>query len=657
MSFLFIVVGLLSLSALLSFFSKERKREISCGGVLIASALGLAFSLQALMRNASSSVKWGTPLPDLTLAIGIDALSAFFLVAIFGLSLLTSLYAWGYLKNQRSLLATLPFFPLLIAAMVLVVVAQDGFFFLICWEIMSLTSFFLVATQHELREVRHAGWIYLITTHLATVFLVVFFVILQEKAGSFLFEDWSAIASLSSPLAGALFLLALIGFGTKAGIFPFHVWLPHAHPAAPSYISALMSGVMIKMGSYGLLRATGFLGPPPLWWGATLLILGLLSALLGILYASIQGDLKRALAYSSVENIGIIFVGMGLGLVGLNLKEPMLIYLGLGGALFHTWNHGLFKTLLFLGAGSVVHATHTRLMEQLGGLLKQMPVTGIAFLVGSAAICGLPPLNGFISELLIYVGLFHGAQGMEGFPLFLVVFAIVGIAFAGGLAIACFTKIFGIVFLGKPRQSHEEIAQDPPLTMRISLIVLSGLCLLCGLFPHLVWTLIAQPILLIAPSLQNALPIKNVMASLIPVAQTSLLLLALVIALWLLRQFYYRDKDIQHSVTWDCGYAHPTPRMQYTASSFAQPMAVFFRFLFRPFLQFKKPNGIFPGPASFTVHIADLAEKNFFEPLFRQGDSLFKVIRKIQRGSIQNYLTLIFFTLIVLFLWEVWFGI
>jgi len=654
----FISLCLLILSALLSFLSRKGTRHWGCGGVFAGSAIGLVFSVQALVQNLTLTKSFGILLPSLSLTFGIDALSAFFLVAIFGLSLLTSLYAWGYLENQDLLLPSLPFFPLLVASMAAVVTAQDGFLFLICWEMMSLTSFFLVVTEHKLREVRHAGWIYLVATHLATTFLIVFFVLLYKKTGSFLFDDWALLISIPPFLSGLLFFLALVGFGTKAGIFPFHVWLPHAHPAAPSYISALMSGVMIKTGIYGLLRALTFLGLPPLWWGGCLVGIGILSAVFGVLYALVQHDVKRLLAYHSVENIGIIMTGIGLGLIGIAEGNAMITLLGLGGGLLHVWNHAIFKGLLFMGAGSVLHVTHTRMIEQLGGLLKKMPVTGVTFLMGAVAICGLPPLNGFISEFLIYSGLFRGAQSLSGLSLFLVVIGIVGIAFAGGLALACFTKVFGVVFLGEPRSCQKEKIHEVPLTMQIPLIVLSLLCLLGGIFPQFVWSSIARVLEVISPLPKAVLGHGDgVLGLLHPVVYACLIFLGLGIVVGLLGRLLYRGRTIRHAVTWDCGYAQPSPRMQYTASSFAQPIAVFFRVLFRPHLQFQKPGGIFPGPSSFAVQIADFAERIFFQPLFSQCDRIFGFIRKIQKGRVQNYLALIFMTLIVLLLWEVWFGI
>lgn len=643
MSLFFISLSILLASSVLTLVTQKGRRFFACLGTFAGSAVGFVFSLQSLLSPAKGYV---------------DPLSAFFLIAIFALSLVVSLYAWGYIKHQPLLHRSLPFFPLLVASMAAVVTAQDGFLFLICWEVMSLASFFLVITEHELREVRHAGWVTLVATHLATAFLIAFFVVLQEKTGSFLFQDWTRIAPLSPLLSGSLFLFAFIGFGTKAGIFPFHVWLPHAHPAAPSYVSALMSGVMIKTGIYGLLRAITFLGLPPLWWGELLIVMGVLSAVIGILYAHVQQDLKRMLAYSSVENIGIITIGMGLGLIGITTGQDTLVLLGFGGGLLHIWNHALFKGLLFMGAGSVLHTTHTRVIENLGGLLKKMPVTGSTFLIGAAAICGLPPLNGFISEFLIYLGLFQGIWNLNGLPLALSVVGIVGIAFAGGLALACFTKIFGIVFLGEARTTKAKTALEAPRSLRISLVVLSTLCLLGGIFPLLVWPLLSPVISSLSPSLKmDWQKILEVSTWLNPVIQASLLLLVLGFASQFMGRFLRRGRKTQKAPTWDCGYANPSPRMQYTASSFSQPLAIFFRALFKPHVQWTKLKGPFPSATRFSVHIADYAERLLFEPVFQYTNTLLRWVRKIQKDQIQNQLALIFYTLLALLLWEVWFGI
>lgn len=619
--------------ALFSFSCREaRLRRLSaCGGVILGSLLGLVPAVQVLITKTPLEIFLGNPIPGLSIRLGIDPLGAFFLAALFLLSLLAGVYGLGYFRDHPRLCASLPFFPLLVAAMGWVAAAENGFLFLLAWEGMSLASYFLVITEHQTPKVRHAGWVYLTATHLATAFLAAFFVILYVKNGSFDFQAFTG----QGP-SGLLFLLMLAGFGTKAGIFPLHVWLPHAHPAAPSPVSALMSGVMIKMGIYGILRSLTFLGPPPLWWGEVLVVLGILSAVLGVLYALMQHDLKSLLAYHSVENIGIIVIGIGLGLIGMTLDKPILQILGFAGALFHVWNHALFKGLLFLGAGSVARATHTLLIDRMGGLFKKMPVTGTTFLIASAAICGLPPLNGFVSEWLIYLGLFHAAQSLSQFPFFVAAAGIIGIAFAGGLALACFTKVFGIIFLGEPRQPLTEPSPEAPLSMLWPMGLLSALCIFLGLFPALVFPLLISVASKWAPLLPFYARHYPVFSSLMTLQIVLALFLGFLLLFFLAGGFFFGRKKARPAVTWDCGFAAPSPRMQYTAASFAQPVGAFFRL---------------------GEHPEDLSEKVLLAPLFEKVSRFFAWIRKGQRSQVQDHLKWIFATLIILLLWEVWIGI
>ena len=387
--------------------------------------------------------------------VGLDPLSAFFLLCVFLVSGLAALYGSSYLRTyigKRRLAPPLMFFNLLVATMALLVVARDGVLFLIAWEMMSIASFFLVTYEGEREDVRRAGMTYLMAAHLGAVFLFILFGLLSRAAGSFDFDSFARVGAAGSELINVCFLLALVGFGTKAGFWPFHIWLPDAHPAAPSHVSAVMSGVMIKMGIYGLLRVIGFLGSPPPWWGVTLLVIGAVSGVAGVLHALAQHDLKRLLAYSSVENIGIIALGIGIGLLGQSHGEPALAFIGYAGSLFHVLNHGLFKGMLFQAAGSVLHATGTRDLESLGGLSRRMPVTSLMFLIGSVAICGLPPLNGFVSEWLIYVGAFRASGALPTVWAVTSISVVPALALIGGLAAACFVKRSASLFSVKQEQ-------------------------------------------------------------------------------------------------------------------------------------------------------------------------------------------------------------
>lgn len=648
MKFLVASLIILFLASVLSLFFKGQnpKRMIALGGTVLGSAIGLypVFSILS-----------GSPLVEWQL-LGLDALSAFFLLPIFGLSLLISFYYWDYIKGDVRLLKTLPFYPLLIASMVVVVSARDGFLLIMSWEVMSLASFFLVTVEHESREVRRAGWIYLGTTHLATAFLLGFFILMFKESGSFLFSSFNGISETPIAFRSILFISALVGFGTKAGIFPFHVWLPHAHPAAPSPVSAIMSGVMIKTGIYGILRTLTFVGAPPVWWGELLVVLGILSAVLGVLFALMQHDIKRLLAYHSVENIGIITIGIGLGVIGISLKNTTVAVLGFSGAIFHVLNHAIFKSGLFLGAGSVVHETGTRSIDRLGGLLKKMPLTGLTFLIASAAICGLPPFNGFISEWLIYLGLFDGSQNFFETPLFMSVAGIIGIAFAGGLAVACFTKVYGVVFLGESRDTTISNVHETTLFQIVPMLILAMLCLVLGVYPQIIWGGVVNVVQGLYPQISDISSL-NILA---PLSKVGLVTCGMIILFFVLLGLYkYRfwKKAVRRAVTWDCGYSSPIPSMQYTASSFAEPIGVVFKGMLRSKVHFNPPYGYFPAQGSYEEHAVDIAERNIFRFVFDKVTALFSFVRSLQRSQIQSYLMYIFLTLIALLIWEVWIGI
>lgn len=653
--FTFSAIFILLVCSLVAVLVKNdyRKAAVACLGTSLSSVIGLA---SLFFRTANSeSITIPTNIPFVSFSFGIDNLSAFFLIVIFGISAIVGFYGLGYIKEHKKLAGSSPFFPLLTAAMAAVVISKDGLSFLICWEIMSLVSFFLVTAEHENKEVQNAGWIYLIATHLATAFLMLFFVIMAQKSGSLLFSDFIANKTYTPFIAGLLFIFALIGFGTKAGIFPFHVWLPHAHPAAPSYISAIMSGVMIKTGIYGILRAITFLDVPPLWWGSLLVGVGAISAVAGVLYALMQHDLKRLLAYHSVENIGIIVAGIGVGLIGLSKGITIIVVLGFGGAIFHVLNHAIFKSLLFLSAGSVANATHSLSIDRLGGLFKRLPFTGGVFLVASLSICGLPPFNGFISEWLVYIGLFKGVQSFSGYPVLLSTAGILGIAFAGGLAVACFTKVFGVVFLGEPRNTLQGEPKESGKLLTIPMVLLAVTCLLIGLFPNIIWPIILSAV----NAVSNINTPQNVeaIASLNYISFIFAVVIIVIIMLMLLKRWAFRKKVVGHEVTWDCGYEHPSVKMQYTASSFAEPIGVFFKPILNPATHVEKLVGIFPKTFGFGEHVYDSAENGLFKPLFRLIESFLMSIRRRKKSTIQNYLALIFITLIILFVLEVWFGI
>ncbi|MGH9485263.1 MAG: proton-conducting transporter membrane subunit, partial [Terriglobales bacterium] len=462
-------------------------QRLAALGMVLAAAFGWTGAGMLLWSAPAAErlVKIPSVLMTGGLSFGVDGLSAVFLVPIFGLGALGAVYGldyWSQTRHVRNGRKLRLFWGIAVSAMAVVTVARQSFAFLAGWEIMAVAAFMLLSTEDQDPAVRRSAWLYLIATHLGTLCLFAAFALLRGASGGYQFVQLR-VDQTGLGILYAIFFLALTGFGLKAGIMPLHFWLPGAHANAPSHVSALMSGVVIKMGIYGLLRITSLLPQPPLAWGAVVLALGAVSGVAGVLYALAQHDLKRLLAYHSIENIGIILLGLGLALVGRTLHRPIWVVLGLSGCLLHVWNHGLFKALLFLGAGSVQHATRTREIDRLGGLARRMPWTAGLFLVGAVAICGLPPLNGFVSELLIYLGLLRTMGGGEaawlpaalGLPV---------LGLIGALALACFVKVYGVIFLGAPRTEVAVDAHEAGIRMLVPMALLALACAAIGLAPQ-----------------------------------------------------------------------------------------------------------------------------------------------------------------------------
>jgi formate hydrogenlyase subunit 3/multisubunit Na+/H+ antiporter MnhD subunit len=628
---------------------------IALGGLLLGSLAGLEPVIHVLRYHESLSMRLSWSVPMGSFSLGCDSLSAFFLLPVLILSSLAGIYGASYLhtwSGRKNLGACWFFFNALVASMVLVLVARNGVLFLIAWEVMALASYFLVVFEDETEEVRRAGRTYLIATHLSGAALLVLFLILGQSSGSLDFDTFRA-GGAHAGIAAASFLLALIGFGTKAGFVPFHVWLPEAHPASPSHVSAVMSGVMIKTGIYGLLRTLSFLGPPPAWWGWVLLCIGAVSGILGVLFALAQHDLKRLLAYHSVENMGIIALGLGLGLLGKSYDLPAMAYLGFAGALLHVVNHALFKGLLFLGAGSVAHATHSREIDRMGGLLKRMPWTGTLFLIGSAAICGLPPFNGFASELLIYLASLKGIVTLGPAGAASGVIAVGSLALIGGLAVACFAKAFGIAFLGEPRGDAAREATEIGWSMRTPMILLAAGCIGIGLFASIVVSGLRGVVVRVAGlSATEAAGPTMAVESLRRVAFGSTALLLLVVAFAMLRRALLARRHVATAVTWDCGYVAPDARMQYTASGFAQPLTSLFRFALRTHRDSSPPHGLFPVESALSTHTPDPMHGSIYGPAFTGVGRLLSRQRWLQSGQMQLYILYIILTLLLLLVWK-----
>jgi hydrogenase-4 component B len=633
---------------------KARQRE---GGEVLATTLMVAGALCGIVgaglaiARPSAGIDLGWPVPGGRFAIRIDGISALFVIQIFLISALGSVYGLGYWKQSehpRDGRKLRLFYGIMTAGMALLVCAHNTMLFMAGWEIMALAAFLSLTTQDDQRTVREVGYVYMVATRLATLCLFAMFALLFVATGNF---DFAASGPISAGSATAILILAIVGFGLKAGVMPMHVWLPGAHASAPSHVSALMSGVLIKMGIYGLVRVFSLFPHPPLWWGQLILLLGCISGILGVAFAISQHDFKRLLAYHSVENIGIICMGLGVALLGRSLGNTTLVALGLGGAILHVWNHGMFKGLLFLSAGSVLHATHTRDIDELGGLAKRMPWTALGFLVGAVAICGLPPLNGFVSELLVYLGLFRSAALPNGNLWLTGALGAPALALIGALALACFVKAHGAMFLGEPRSERTAHAAESNRFILAPMAALAGICFLVGLLPWIVTPILDRAVLAWAPELAGSGQRLMVLAPLSWVSLLGgLLLVVLLVAVALLRR-NLRANPAARVGTWDCGYVAPGPTMQYSSSSFAQTLVGLFSWALRPKVSKPDTRGLFPHPEAFTSHVADVVLDSVLIPAAQLGTRVLHWFRWVQRGSMQAYLLYILLTLIVLFFW------
>ena len=592
-----------------------------------------------------------------------DPLALFFLVVISVVSLPAAVYSFSYLKGEySSVKINLSWFLLaaFVLSMAAVVTTGNALIFLIVWEIMSLVSYFLVVfdTTHE-KSIK-AGAIYIIMTHIGTAFLVAAFMIMYQQAHSFdFFALKDACQTMPSKPKNLVFLLLMVGFGTKAGIVPLHIWLPYAHPQAPSHISSIMSGVMIKTAIYGMIRFIIFLlGVNSSWWGALVLILAVISCLVGVIYALMERDIKKLLAYSSVENIGIILLGVGLAMFFISLNLPYLAVFSLLAGLYHLINHAIFKGLLFLCAGSVYKATGTRDIEKLGGLIKKMPQTAVYFLIGAMAISALPPFNGFVSEWLTLQAFFLGAFKMTGgIKLFLGICASL-LALTGGLAAACFVKAFGVTFLALPRSNYVKAAKEVPLTMKAGMFFLAFLTVIFGLAAAMIIKVLAR----VAGS-ATGIDISNMGFSLNNfilspqsfrgVYLSAPLLAAVLLTLGITGFVVYRLAGREKRVilnTWDCGYYRLDSRNEYTATAFSKPFRIAFSFFLLPYRKTQKIRESFYHVKSFTYETRTtfIFRKYIYDPLVALIIKTAKLMRLIQPGSIHLYLAYIFVTVLLL---------
>ncbi len=660
MKIYFLSMILLLLGALLSIVVKDRAKFKVCSIFTFISTVMLWIpSLTVLLTGSpiSKSIYMSPIFGDVSFVV--DPLSAFFMLVISTMSFLGTVYANGYMKpyfeKGMNISSHCFFLMMLVMSMILVVTVQNALFFLIVWELMSLSSFFLVIFEGEKKEVLSAGIKYLVYMHLSVIFIIAAFVMLNIQADSLTFSDFANVLQGNQQFANIVFFLAFLGFGIKAGFVPFHNWLPDAHPAAPSHVSGIMSGVMIKTGIYGILRVITLMGTPSKYVAYTVFIVALVTAMYGILYALAQRDLKKLLAYSSIENIGIIGLGIGLGLIGLTYNQPLVAMLGFVGGILHILNHSIFKELMFFGAGSVYNKTHTRDIEVLGGLIKKMPKTASLFIIGAVAICGLPPFNGFVSEFLIYFGMLKGTIGGNTALFITLVLAIAGLAMVGTMAMLCFTKAASITFLGQPRDEvvYNKVDGDVAKCMWIPMSILALFALVIGLMPQFFVALLLGPVSMFinAPCFMLPIAVINMMQIL---AICFFILTVLIVVMFCIKIF--ARKKVEEHTTWGCGYNRGHSHVQYTGASYVSLFLSTLKPLFKRVTHIKKPKDLFPREAHYEQNIEDIEEAYIVKPILKWDERFLSKFERIQSGNIQQYILYGLIFLVLAIIGMIYFG-
>lgn len=668
-SLIFYLLG--ALVSILFSNSKILSRIIPYTTALLSSACGIYASIFKLIFNNSEPLKITIPTNTKLISpeLYIDNLSAFFILLISFLVFVVSIYSYGYMEhyaNHRNIGIPGVLYNLFAFSMILVVITGNLFAFLVAWEIMSLVSYFLVVYESEKEDVQKAGIIYLVMTHIGTAFITAAFALIYKYTGQSQL-DMIAYGNIPDTIKSLIFIMLLIGFGTKAGIIPLHIWLPYAHPAAPSNISALMSGVMIKTAIYGILRfIVVSAAPGEQWWGACVLIVGTVSAVLGVSYTLMEHNIKRLLAYCSIENIGIIFMCIGISMISASSGNSVLAAVALAAGLLHTFNHSVFKGLLFMGAGAIYNSTGTKNIEKLGGLIKKMPKTAVFFLIGSLSISAIPPFNGFVSEWLAYQSMFISIGNSSGLMKLLILISAALLALTGALAAYSFVKAFGISFLGLPRSENASGAKEVSPSMLTGMGILSAVCLIIGILPRLFLNLLdgvtgelfGQSLTenLSGTSSFITVPLQIQNTKISPVEAV---LTAVAIGILTAGAVFLVSKGTQKRRygTWDCGYIKLNSKMQYSATGFSKPIRIVFRGIFRPQRELQLEDGKSPyyfTKAHYMTSTESIFEKYFYEPAV---NGIFRFARRvrfvIQTGSIHTYLLYIFTAIILMFIYFV----
>ena len=656
--FLIAIIIIIAGGSFAGLFGRMRNVSSAIGALSCLAGTGMA--LVTVIKSLFFGSDAGQYLLNLPLGpatLCLDQVSAFFALPVILLGSLAAIYAaaTAHYDESHALGSYWFFYNLLIASMLMLLASANAILFLMEWEIMSVAAFFLITHRSEIGTVRNAGWRFLVASHIGTAGLFILFGLLSASAGSFEFEQFlHAPATYGS--YSTIFFLALFGFGVKVGLIPLHVWLPDSYTFADAHVSAILSGAMSKMGFYGLVRVMMFLPVQQASWGWILLFGGLLTGVFALITALVQHDLKKVIAYSSIENAGIILMALGCAVLASIWKQPAMAFAALSGALLHILNHSICKGLLFLGSGAVYFGTGTRKLEAMGGLAKSMPFTALAFGIGAAAIAGLPPFNNFVSEFLIFLAGLKATRLGTSSALLLSATVLAGLGLIGGLAAACFSRTFGLVFLGAPREEKpippREIQPMVRLPMAILVVAIFSVALLSPwlLLPvsHVVAQIGAPAGMLFSADdlLLSAVPLRAISAF-------SLALVILVILGWRIQKSRFAKGEVQDRPTWDCGFAAPDARIQYTSSSFSQPVSEVFSSIVRPFRHGEKVSGLFPQRASFRTEAPDSLLRYLFIPLFALIDRLVMPLRALQHGHLHLYVGYLAIALLALLLWKV----
>lgn len=653
-----IALTLMIAGGILAFLTRK-SRNLSAfwgAGSAILGALVAAWPVAHVLLGRTDMPVLMLQLPLGEATLRLDAISAFFALPILFLQIAVSLFSGIDARHDKHAYDGWLFFNMLSASMLLLLVSANAVLFLVAWELMSVAAFFTIAYRDEIASARSAGWKYLVASHIGTAALMLLFAMLAAQSGGFEFSQFAA-ARLPSGMHSVAFLLALFGFGVKFGLLPLHVWLPDAHAFADAPVSAVLSGAMIKMGFYGLLRIMMLLPAPEAFWGWILVVGGLLTGIYAMAMALAQSDLKKVIAYSSIENAGIIMMGIGCSLVAIAWKQPFIAGVAMIGALLHILNHAVCKGLIFLAAGVVYHAMGTRKLETMGGLARSMPFTAVCFSVAAVAISGLPPFNSFISEFVIFTAGLHTATIKEPTAVLLSFMIMSGLALIGGLAVATYARTFGLVFLGAPRQAKRREISDVMPALRLPfLLLLAAIAVLTLASPGIIDVL--QSVVLVFMARQTeftaaSMQIESLQSPVGIVVMFSLALIVIVFVAWQIRHRFFSAGDRSDRPTWDCGYAAPDARMQYTSSSFSQTIVDIFSAVVRPYKHGEKVSGLFPQNASFRTDAPDSLLRYLFTPIFSLVDRVLLPLRAFQHGRLHLYICYVAITLLVLLIWKV----